>query len=522
MIEDYIKLFPKDDNNIALLRHSHPSGWKNPEPAPFYNLVVIGCGPAGLGAVKEAVKIGAKVAIVERGFLGGNYLVNGGIPMQCLARSLRNAGEMARAPRYGVTLMSDMKTDFSIGMERMRYLRSQAAERCSAEVLSKMGVDVFLGEALFTGKNVIEMDNKAIKFQKAIIAAGANPTFPAVDGLKEANPLVYTNIFNMTTLPKRTAIVGGGFAACEIAQLLSRFGSKVIMIMRSGILSHEDAEVSAFVSEILSKEGVTMLSGRLRRVHLEGGNKILIVDITNGQKRIEADEIILATGTTPNITGMGLEFAGVEYDKKDGIKVNFMLQTSNRNIYAAGDVCSGKRFGNFAAYTGEVAARNALIPFWIEKASKDFISWTLNTDPPISSTGMTEKEAADGGIETETYSIRLSEIDRALVDGDENGFIMVHTNKKNNIIVGAVAGCNSAHELGALFSVAIRRREKLRNFRKLLAPFSAYAAGISMVAKKVSLTRVEGFFKEMAQAWLQVQQNSADKNIETDIPKEGK
>jgi len=511
MIEDYVKIFPQDENNTALLMASHPATWKNPDPLDVYDVAVIGCGPAGFAAAVESVRIGAKTAVIERGFVGGSYLVNGGIPIQCLARSVRNIGEMTRAPRYGVILSANIKTDFSAAMERMRYLRSQAAERYSIHLLAKMGVDVFLGEAVFTGKNSLEVNSKPIQFRKAIIATGASGAFPVVDGLKEANPLTYSTIFNITAVPKRTAIIGGGFAACEIAQLFCRFGSKVTMILRSGVLSREDAEVSSFVSEMLTKEGITMLSGRLRRVHSEHADKVLIVDVTNGQKRIEVDEIIVATGVAPGITGMGLEFAGVEYDKKIGIKTNFMLRTTNRNIYAAGDVCSEEKFGSVAEYMGTIAARNALIPFWIEKG-KNMVSWSLNTDPPIARIGLTEKQAAEKDMETETVAIGFSEIDRALVDGDEEGFIMVRTNKKNNIIVGAVIAGNAATEISALFSFAIKHKQKLRNLHKIITASSAYVAGARKLARKAQPGKVEQFFKEIAEAWLRVQRGGKKGN----------
>ena len=232
---------PWDQYNQELIENVHPLDWINPTPAPRYNLVVIGGGTAGLVTAAGAAGLGARVALVERHLMGGDCLNVGCVPSKCLIRSARAAADARDGDRFGVRVPGGVEVDFASVMDRLRKLRSGMSHHDSVKRFSKLGVDVFLGEASFTNSSTIRVGSADLRFKRAVIATGARAVAPAEEGLREAGFLTNENVFNLTALPRRIAVIGGGPIGCELAQSFRRLGSEVILFRRhTHLLDRED------------------------------------------------------------------------------------------------------------------------------------------------------------------------------------------------------------------------------------------------------------------------------------------
>lgn len=334
-------LQPWDDHNRRLHAHVHPTDWVNPTPTARYNLVVIGGGTAGLVAAAGAAGLGAKVALIERHLLGGDCLNVGCVPSKALIRAARAAAEARDSARFGVKIAGDVAVDFPAVMERMRKLRADLSPHDSAARFRELGVDVFIGDAKFSGPDMVEVGGQTLRFAKAAIATGARAAAPAIAGLGDVPYLTNETLFSLTTLPRRIAIVGAGPIGCEMAQSFARFGSEVTLIeSAAGLLPKEDRDAAAILRTALERDGVKIVGdGKdLKVAPLADGIAWTLTNV-GGEQTSFADQLLVAVGRAPNVEGLGLEAAGVAFSKK-GVAVNERLQTSNPDIFACGDVCS--------------------------------------------------------------------------------------------------------------------------------------------------------------------------------------
>ena len=311
-------------------------------------------------------------------------------------------------------------------MARMRQLRADVSVHDSAARFRSLGVDVFLGDARFTGTDTVEVSGKTLRFKRAIIAAGARAARPEIPGLAAAGYLTNENVFNLTELPRRLAVIGAGPIGCELAQAFARFGSEVHLLgNHPNLLPREDPDAAAIVERSLARDGVHFRGGFiLDRVETTPMEKVLF---GRGTEPIRVDAILVAVGRTPNIEGLNLEAAGVHYTA-DGVTVNDRLRTSNRRIFAAGDICSRFQFTHAADAMARIAIQNALF-FGRAKASALTIPWCTYTDPEIAHVGSYPHEAAAQGIALDTYTQEMSRVDRAILDGATDGFVKVHVKK---------------------------------------------------------------------------------------------
>src|SRR5579872_6192160 len=310
MHEGVVEVPPLDDANRTLLRNTHPPDWVNPAPPPRYNLVVIGGGPAGLVSAAAAAALGAKVALVERQLLGGDCLNVGCVPSKAILRAARAAADVRRAREFGVLVPDGVTVDFGAVMARMRRLRAGLSAVDSAARFRGLGVDVFLGEARFTGPDTVDVAGTTLRFKRAIVATGARPSRPEIPGLVEAGYLTNENVFNLTELPRRLAVVGAGPVGCELAQAFARLGSEVHLLARKPHpLPREDPDAAAALERSLVRDGVRFHGGFvLQRVERTATEKWLHA---SGAEPIRVDAILVAVGRTPNVEGLNLEAAGV-------------------------------------------------------------------------------------------------------------------------------------------------------------------------------------------------------------------
>ena len=378
------ELTPRDQYNQTLLANVHPPDWVNPEPASNYNLVVVGGGTAGLVSAAGAAGLGAKVALVERHLLGGDCLNYGCVPSKAIIRSSRLAADLKDAARFGVKIPPETEVDFAAVMERMRALRAGISHHDAARRFRDLGVDVFLGEARFSGPRTVEAAGRTLNFSKAVIATGARAVDPPVPGLAEAGYLTNETVFSLTERPQRLLIMGGGPLGCEFAQALQRLGCQVTLLHKyDRLMNREDADAAQLVQRIMVREGIHLiLAAKPIQVLKTDGGKLIRFESAGQPGEIEVDEILAGAGRAPNVENLGLEAAGVRYDKREGVLVNDRLQTTNRRIYAAGDVCLKYNFTHMADATARIVIQNALF-CGRKKVSALTIPWCTYTDPEV-------------------------------------------------------------------------------------------------------------------------------------------
>jgi pyruvate/2-oxoglutarate dehydrogenase complex dihydrolipoamide dehydrogenase (E3) component len=497
------RVLPNDQYNQILLSNVYPPDWKNPEPASRYNLVVIGAGTAGLVTAAGAAGLGAKVALVERHLLGGDCLNVGCVPSKCVIRSSRVVADIAEAHRFGIQVPEGSMVDFPAVMERMRRLRSQISHHDSAKRFQELGVDVFLGDAHFSGPDTIAVAGKTLRFKKAVIAAGARAVDPPIPGLAEAGYLTNENVFWLTERPRRLAVIGGGPIGCELAQAFRRLGSEVILLHTgSHILNREDADAAEIVQQVFLREGIRLvLQCKIHRITTKEGAKVLHVSAQGKESEIVVDEILAGAGRAPNVEGLNLEALGVEYDQKNGVKVNDYLQTTNPRIYAAGDICMQHKFTHAADAAARIVIQNALF-FGRKKLSALTMPWCTYTDPEIAHVGMYEREAQQRGIEVTTFIRHFHEVDRAIADGEEEGFVKVHVRKGTDKILGATIVARHAGEMINELSLAIVANIGLGTIAQVIHSYPTQAEAIKQVADAYNRTRLTPFVKSLFMHWL--------------------
>ncbi|TKB34782.1 MAG: mercuric reductase [Nitrospira sp.] len=487
---EYLVL-PNDEHNQALVANVHPSNWVNPEPAGRYNIVVIGAGTAGLITAVIAASLGAKVALIERHLMGGDCLNVGCVPSKGVIRAARAWADVRQAAEFGVHIPAGVKYDFGAAMARMRKLRARISHNDSAHRYTKLGVDVFIGSGRFTGSGAIHVEgpagNRTLSFARAAICTGARAAAPPTPGLDETGYLTNETIFSLTELPARLAVIGAGPIGCEMAQSFARFGSRVQLFERMGhILPREDADAAEIVQAQMKKDGVEFLfNSTVTRVERRGAEKVIHYDLQGMTNELVVDDILVGIGRAPNVDGLGLELVGVEYDQRTGVKVNAGLQTTNPVIYAAGDICFPLKFTHTADAMAQIVIQNALFPhpFGLGRASTDslIIPWATFTEPEIAHVGLYEKDAKDKGIEVETYTFPMGEVDRAILDGEDDGFARIHIQKGSDKIVGATIVAAHAGEMINEFSVLMKAGLGAKIIAGTIHPYPTQAE----VSKKV-------------------------------------
>lgn len=501
-----IELLPHDDHNKILIANVHPPEWVNPKPAPCYNLVVIGGGTAGLISAAGAAGLGAKVALIERHLLGGDCLNVGCVPSKGVISASRAIHHARSSAEFGVLNGSETGFDFKTAMERMRRLRADISHHDSAKRFrDELGIDVFIGQGSFTSSDTIEVAGATLRFKKAAICTGARASAPPVPGLKEAGYLTNETVFSLTELPQRLAVIGAGPIGCELAQSFARFGSRVTLIeLGAHILGREDADAAGILHDTFVHEGIDLQLGvNISRVEKRGDGKVLILERAGASVEVVVDEILVGVGRAPNIDGLELEKAGVSYDRS-GVTVNDNLRTSNPNVYAAGDICFPFKFTHTADALARILIANALF-MGRQKASTLTIPWCTYTDPEIAHVGMYEADAKDKGLEVTTLTVPLADIDRAVLDGEADGFARVHLRKGSDKILGATIVARHAGEMINEFSLAITNGIGISAIGKTIHPYPTQAEVIKRLADAYNRTRLTPFVKNLLSGWLKWQ-----------------
>ncbi|MBL8045369.1 MAG: mercuric reductase [Anaerolineales bacterium] len=488
---------PNDSHNARWRENARPYTWVNPKPTGRYNMVVIGAGSAGLVVAAGTAGLGGKVALIEKHHMGGDCLNTGCLPSKTLLRPAHLIGEVRRAAEMGVQLPGGYHVDFPAVMERVRRVRADVSHVDSPERFRGLGADVFFGEARFTGPDTVEVGGQTLRFGKATIATGSRAAVPPIPGLQEVGFITNETVFNLTELPPRLLVIGGGPIGCEMAQAFAAFGSAVTVIdLLPTILPRDDVDAAKVVRAALEKDGVRFELGvKPTQVQRRGENVEVTVERDGQTFTLAADAILVAAGRAPNVENLGLEAAGVEYTKR-GITVNDQLQTSNPRVYAAGDVGYKYQFTHTADATARITIQNALF-FGRRKASSLIVPWATYTDPELAHVGLTEAEAVAQNIAVTPFIHHFKDLDRALADGEPEGFVKVLVKSGTDNIAGATIVARRAGDMISEISVAMAGKVGLTKLATVIHPYPTQAEGIKKVADAYNRTRLTPTVKQI-------------------------
>jgi pyruvate/2-oxoglutarate dehydrogenase complex dihydrolipoamide dehydrogenase (E3) component len=454
------------------LRRTRPPDWRNPAPpADPYDLCIVGAGPAGLAAAEEAARHGLRVAMIERRGIGGNSLHTGSVPSKAV---------IGAAPRD----RGGAKPDFSAVRTHMRRVRARIAEYRSIDRIVARGIDVYFAAARFAGAQSVLADGLALRFKKALIATGARPENAAIPGLEAVGCLTSETIFDLEALPPRLAVIGGGSLGCELGQAFARLGSRVSLIQRQPkFLPGVERDAAELLTRSLELDGVeTRLNTEVIAARLEDGQRVL--DVQSGELRfpIAADAVLLSTGRVPNVQDLGLEAAGVRFDAATGIAVDDFLATTNPNIYAAGDVCLRRQFAHVAEATARLAVKNAFTGAG-ERSSGLTIPRCTYCRPEIAQIGLHIWEARDRGIPIKSYTVLMQDVDRAITDGLDEGFVKLYVREGGDEIVGATIVAARASEMINEVSIIMNAGIGMRRLAAMLHTYPAQSGAIHQAAR---------------------------------------
>ncbi len=497
---------PLDEYNRQLISNVHPQDWTNPRPQRRYHLVVVGAGTAGLVTAIGAAGLGARVALIERHLMGGDCLNSGCVPSKALIRAARVAATIRNAEEFGIDIAQETgRANFGRIMERMRRLRAGISVHDSARRFADQGVDVYLGQGRFTGRSQVQVGDANLNFSRACVATGTRAAMPPIPGLAEAHPLTNETVFTLTELPKRLAVLGAGPIGVEMAQAFARFGSEVTLIDHGpGILGKEDRDAAEVVERSLQRDRVALrFNGRVSKVTTDGNESVLHFESgDNGfETPVRADRILVAAGRRPNVEDLGLSEAEVEFEPSTGVSVDERLRTSNRRIYAAGDVCSAFKFTHMADAMARIVIRNSLFA-GRAKATSLNVPWCTYSAPELAHVGLTETAARSKGAAIDTYRTDMASIDRAILDGETEGFVKLHCKRGTDSIVGATIVAEHAGEMISEITLAMTAGVGLQAISQTIHPYPTLADAIRKTADAYQRTRLTPGARRLLKAML--------------------
>ena len=452
-----------------------------------YDLVIIGAGSAGLIAAGFAVQLGRRVALVEKHRIGGDCTWTGCVPSKTLLKAAKVAHEMRHADRYGLGPVNPA-VDLKAVMAKVKLVVEQVYRAESPEVLRAQGIDVFLSPAQFLDPHTVDLGDTRLTARRFLIATGARPTVPPLPGLDGVKYLTYETVWDLEELPRHLIVVGAGPIGCELAQAFVRLGAGVTLLEAGPrILPQDEPEAAELIARRLSEDGVDVRLGTLAQRVWQSGEEIHVA--LDGQE-LAGDALLLAAGRQPVVAGLGLEKAGVDYSIH-GIEVDDRLRTSRRHIYAAGDCVGGYQFTHYAAWQGFMAVRNAFLP-GTTKGVLDQVPWATFTDPEVAHVGLTEAQARSRfGEAVMVCHWPLDRVDRALAEGDSDGFVkLVH--KGDGTFLGATIAAARAGEMIQEWSLAIDRGLKMGDLASSIHVYPTYATASMQAAAHIRVEQMLG------------------------------
>lgn len=429
------------------------------KPKKFdYNLVVIGGGSAGLVSSYIAAAVKSKVALIEKHKMGGDCLNTGCVPSKALIRSAKIISYAKRAQEFGLETV-DLKADFATIMERVQQKIAQVEPHDSVERYTSLGVEVIEGSARVCSPWSIEVNGKTITTRSIIIATGAAPFVPSIKGLDQIEYLTSDNLWELRQRPEKLVVLGGGPIGSEMTQAFARLGSQVTQVeMGPRIVPREDLEVSEYLKEKFSVEGIQVLTEhQAKEVRTESGQQWLICEYQGEDVEIEFDHLLIAVGRKANVKGFGLEELGIELDRDGTVTTDPLLRTKYPNIFCAGDVAGPYQFTHTSAHQAWYASVNALFgQFKSFKVDYRVIPWCTFTDAEVARVGLSEAEASEQEIAVEVTRYGIDDLDRAICDNEDHGWVKVLTKPGTDKILGATIVGHHAGDLLAEYVLAMK------------------------------------------------------------------
>ncbi|MFQ5979996.1 MAG: dihydrolipoyl dehydrogenase family protein [Candidatus Heimdallarchaeota archaeon] len=447
-----------------------------------YSFIVIGGGASGLTASRFASQLGKKVLLIEKDRIGGDCTWTGCVPSKTLIRTANLAHEMRTADHFGLP-PGNLDLDFKKVMKHVEEVIQEVYEEETPERLKEQGIDVAFGVPSFNGPNIISIEEEEIVGEKILICTGARPLIPPIEGLADVEYWTNETIFSLQELPKRLVVIGGGPIGCELSQAFNRLGSKVTLLTNvPRLLPRDEPEAAEVLQKVFEEEGIELhFNSEINKVSQDKRG----FHVQNGNDEIIGDELLIAAGRRPNIEGLNLEKAGVEF-AKNGIIVDNKLRTSQKHIYASGDCVSGNlQFTHYAGWQGWIATRNALMPGSAEGRT-DIVPWTTFTSPEIAHVGDLEHEALDKDTKSRSAICPISMVDRAKTDRNLDGFLKVIL-KSDGTIIGATIVSARAGESIQEWIMAIRQGLGIEDIASTLHVYPTYISGSMDMAANISM-----------------------------------
>jgi pyruvate/2-oxoglutarate dehydrogenase complex dihydrolipoamide dehydrogenase (E3) component len=466
------------------------------------DICVIGAGSGGLSVAAAAAAFGVPVVLLEKGKMGGDCLNYGCVPSKALIASAKKAHGMRTAAKFGIA-KANPRVDFQAVHDHIHGVIGAIAPNDSVERFTGLGVKVIQHPGRFVDRNTVTAGAQRIRARRFVIATGSTALVPPIPGLKEVPHLTNETLFDLTERPEHLIILGGGPIGMEIAQAMVRLGARVTVLEMAEPLGKDDPELTAVVLKSLSADGVD-IRGLTKAVQVAKHPRGVEVSVEgpDGADSVVGSHLLVAAGRAPNVQGLGLDKAGIEFSNR-GIKVNKGLKTTNSRVYAIGDVAGGLQFTHMANYHAGLVVRNALFKMPV-KVSTGHIPWVTYTDPELAHVGETEASAAEKKIDFRVLRWPYAENDRAQAERLTDGLIKVITDKRGRIIGASIVGAQ-AGEIIQMWALAISQKLKIGAMTGYVSPYPTFTeigkrAAVNFYKPSLSnpmLQRVIGFMRKL-------------------------
>jgi pyruvate/2-oxoglutarate dehydrogenase complex dihydrolipoamide dehydrogenase (E3) component len=446
---------------------------------PPYDLTIIGAGAAGLIAAGFAVQLGARVALVDNHRIGGDCTWTGCVPSKALLKVAKVAHHVRSCAQYGIIAPAPV-TDMEKVCDYLDAAIRQIYQPTTPEALRLKGMDVYVGRTRFLNDSSIQTGEQTLHSRHFLVATGARPAIPAIDGLASVPYVTYEHIFENRRLPQSLIVIGAGPVGAEVSQAYQRLGCQVTLIGEP-LLPKEDAEARESLHTVFAREGVRMLSERAVSIRAEGA----AIRVSTPSAEARGEMLFVATGRVPNLAGLDLENAGVRSSVR-GIEVDGQLRTSARTIYAAGDVVGAQQFSHYAGWQAFHAVRNILLP-GSSPGTTALVPRITFTDPEVAHVGPSQEQAlASLGENIGVHRFDLSRVDRAVCDNDRIGFIKMLAKRDGTLVACTVVGERAGETINEA-ALAIARGLKLKDLANAIHAYPTYSTGLQLLATEVTV-----------------------------------